>query len=335
MSENEDQSPFGRGFVAACIVIGAILACGGVLLATGLSSDAPTATPTTTNSTSPSTDDSTSRSTNGTSADAPSTDCPSTNGSVADAPATDCPSTDCPSADGSVDGATRDGSSTGDSTSSTPTPGQPGAGSHVGQSAGEAVAQPTGRSSAGVQPTGTANRCVLPDGDQSIPSNQAPTSDGWEVSRRVVVPRSSAYGPAKTDPDGFRRCFSHSPTGAVYAAYNVIAALADQTRAVPTAGKLMVPGRDADALIQQLKQEPADGASEPTQLAGYRVLDASRDRATIMLALPMESEYMSATITLTWYDGDWRLVPPTNNNPVGAPYSQHRDLDGFVAWSGV
>ena len=301
MSENEDQSPFGRGFIAACIVIGAILACAGALLVTGLSS-APTAA----NSTSHSTD--------------ASADCATTDGSSPDAPA---------------DGATSAGSSTGDGTPSTPSSGQSGADSHVTPPAGEAGAQPTGHASAGVQPTGTANRCRLPDGDQSIPSNQAPTSDGWEVSRRVVVPRSSAYGPAKTDPDGFRRCFAHSPTGAVYAAYNVIAALADQTKAVPTAGKLMVPGRDADALIQQLKKEPTDGASEPTQLAGYRVLDASRDRATIMLALPMESEYMSATITLTWYAGDWRLVPPTNDNPVGAPYSQHRDLDGFVAWSGV
>ena len=66
--------------------------------------------------------------------------------------------------------------------------------------------------------------------------------DGWEVSRRVVVPRSAAYGPASSDPDGFRRCFAHSPTGAVYAAYNAIAATADQRRSIATVGKLMLPG---------------------------------------------------------------------------------------------
>ncbi|WP_020390655.1 hypothetical protein [Kribbella catacumbae] len=268
MSETEGQSPFGRGFVAAAIVIGAVLACGGVLLVTGLSADSDTS-------------------------------------SVIDSG----PAAAAAGTNAADPGADREGSGA-----------QPGSGS-------TGAAQSTG--------SGAANRCGLLAGDQTIPSSQAPAADGWEVSRRVVVPRSSAYGPAKTDPDGFRRCFAHSPTGAVYAAYNVIAALADQTKSVPTAGKLMLPGRDTDALLKQLKAEPADADSEPTQLAGYRVVDASRDRATIMLALPVQTEYVSATITLTWYAGDWRLVPPVNGNPVGAPYSQHRDLDGFVAWSGV
>lgn len=283
MSETEGQSPFGRGFVAASIVIGAVLACGGVLLVTGLSSTS------------------------------------GNRSSVADSGPAAQP---VGPADTHSGAAGRDPRTVGQDSGA------------AGEDSG---AEPGPDSSGATQSTGsgTANRCGLADGDQGIPSNRAPAADGWEVSRRVVVPRSSAYGPAKTDPDGFRRCFAHSPTGAVYAAYNVIAALADQTKAVPTAGKLMLPGRDTDALLKQLKAEPAEAGSEPSQLAGYRVVDASRDRATIMLALPVQTEYMSATITLTWYAGDWRLVPPVNGNPVGAPYSQHRDLDGFVAWSGV
>jgi hypothetical protein len=257
MSELEDQSPFGRGFVAACIIIGAVLACGAILIATGLT----------------------------TNPDAVRDSVSSVGTQPSGAPSS------------------RPGSDSG----ATPGPDSP----------------------------GTANRCGLGDGDQGVPSGKVPAVDGWEVSRRVVVPRSAAYGPEKTDGDGFRRCFAHSPTGAVYAAYNVIAALADQTKAVPTARKLLLPGRDTDALIELLKAESGESTSEPTQLAGYRVVDASRDRVTIMLALPVESEYMSATITLSWYAGDWRLVPPLSGSPVGAPYSQHRDLDGFVAWSGV
>jgi hypothetical protein len=143
------------------------------------------------------------------------------------------------------------------------------------------------------------------------------------------------HGPAKVDSDGFRRCFAHSPSGAVYAAYNAIAAMADQRKGIDTVGKLMLPGRDRDALISKLRQETPDTVSEPTQLAGYRVLDASRDRATVTLALPVESEYVSLTLTLVWQAGDWRMVPPAPGESVGAPYSQHPDLDGFVAWSGV
>ena len=159
--------------------------------------------------------------------------------------------------------------------------------------------------------------------------------DVWEVSRRVEVPRSAAFGPAVVDRDGFRRCFAHSPTGALYAAYSAIAALADQRQSIATVGKLMVPGRDTDALLRQLRSERPDDQDDPTQLAGYRVLDASRDRATVLLALPVQTAYVSVTLTLTWHAGDWRVVPPAPGQSVGAPYSQLRDLGDFVPWSGV
>lgn len=270
MSETEAKSPFGRGFVAACIVIAATLACGAILLITSLTSDnSPTTTP----------------------------PAPATSGVEA----------------------------------------RPGAGSRGASPDGEAGGQPTGSASPGGQPTGagTEDRCGVPDGDQTSPSDKAPTADGWEVSRRAVVPRSSAYGPAKTDADGFRHCFAHSPTGAVYAAYNVIAALADQSKAAGTVGKLMVAGRDTDALLREVRKETADTTSSPPQIAGYRVVDASRDRVTVMLAMPVQTEYMSATFTLTWQAGDWRLVPPSDGGSVGTPYAQHRTLNDFVAWSGV
>jgi hypothetical protein len=264
MSESEEKSPFGPGFIAACIVLTATLACGAILLFTNSSDTDPAASAV----------DRSSRSIN--------------------------------------------------SQPSAPTSGQPGA--------DPGAAQPGSPTSKG---SGTTNSCGLPDGDQAIPSNQPPKADVWEISRRVVVPRSSAYGPGQTDSDGFRRCFAHSPTGAVYAAYNVIAALADQTKIIPTATKLLVPGHDTDLLLQAVRKETADEASTPAQVAGYRIVDAGRDRVTVMLAMPAQSEFMSATFTLTWRAGDWHLVPPPDAGTVGTPYSQHHNLNDFVAWSGV
>lgn len=261
----EDQSPFGPGFVAACIVVGAVLLCGVVLLVTGPSADTPSAAV-------------------------------GTSDSVA-----------------SSDSATR------------PVVGN--------QASPDRPATPDAASTTGRPAAGT-NACKLPDGDQALPI-KAPAADGWEVSRRVVVPRSATYGPIKTDPDGFRHCFAHSPTGAVYAAYNAIAAIADQHQAIPTVRKLMLPGADTEALIRELGHDDPSSGSAPTQLAGYRLLDAGHDRATVMLAIPVESAYMSATLTLVWHDGDWRLQPPFPGEPVGAPFAQHRDLSDFVSWSGV
>jgi hypothetical protein len=159
--------------------------------------------------------------------------------------------------------------------------------------------------------------------------------DGWEVSSRIVVPRSSGFGPARTDADGFRRCFAHSPTGAVYAAYSAYAAMADQEKVVATARKLMVPGPGTDALISELQTDQSAGGYTVPQLAGFHVIDAGPDRVSLMLATSVDSAYMSLTLTLVWHGGDWLLQPPAAGEPVGAPFAQHRDLSDFVAWSGV
>ncbi|GAB3826575.1 hypothetical protein [Kribbella italica] len=263
MTDQEASSHYTRGFVAAAIVIGAILVCGALLIFTGEPSDA-------------------------------------TGGSY---------------------------SPPADSTSVTTEPGN--SSSTVFPPAAAASTPATSPAA----PPQTSATCDLPDGDQTIPT-KPPPADAWEVSRRVVVPRSTTYGPTTTDNDGFRRCFAHSPTGAVYAAYNAIAALGDQRQAIPTTKKLMLPGPDTTALLTKLKsEEPTDGAA--AQLAGYRILDATKDRVTVVLALPVEEEYMSANLTLVWHDDDWRVVPPTQGGQFGAPFSQHRDLDDFVTWKGL
>ena len=259
MAETDDQSPYGRGFIAACIVIAAILLCGGLLIITGLTSTA-----------SPSPDQAASSST-----------------AVTTAP-----------------------------------------GKVVTSGPGEVATPP------GVRGSGAGSACGLPAGDQVIPVT-APPVDGWEVSRRVVVPRSAVFGPAKVDPDGFRRCFAQSPSGAVFAGYSAISALADQRQSVATVGKLMLPGPDTEALLRELRKESPEEDPAASQIAGYRVLDASKERATVALAMPVESAFVSATLTLVWHQGDWRVVPPASGEPVGAPYAQLRNLDGFVAWSGV
>ena len=52
------------------------------------------------------------------------------------------------------------------------------------------------------------------------------------------------------------------------------------------------------------------------QVVGYRVIDAGPDRVSLMLAMPVESVYMSANLTLVWHQGDWRLQPPPPGEAV-------------------
>lgn len=273
--DQEDKSPYGAGFIAACIIVGAVLICGLTVIVVGRGSSQastldqrPVAA-----------------------ASAPPTDAPPTN-----TPATDAPATE---------------------------PAQ-----------GPATPVDNPAQSNNVDHQRSTGSCNLPPGDQTVPAS-APPVDSWEVNRRVVVPRSSKFGPATTDSDGFRHCFAHSPTGALYAAYNAIAAIADQTKQIPTVKKLMLPGPDTNALLHEVTTEDPSSDSSTVQLVGYRIVDASPDRATVMLAMPVESVYMSASLTLVWSQGDWRLQPPQPGEAVGAPFAQHRDLSDFVKWSGI
>jgi hypothetical protein len=266
--DTEEKSPYGAGFVAACIVVGAVLLCGLLILIAGSGSSGSAKA----------------------SAQQPLDAAPTAPTSQA-APASQA--------------------------------------AQAANDPGSAPASPVST----VDPA-QAGGCGLPAGDQAIP-DKAPSVDSWEVSRRIVVPRSSAYGPRTTDADGFRHCFAHSPTGALYAAYSAIAAISDQSKVVPTARKLMVPGPATDSLIQELVIQQTSTDSSSIQPVGYRVIDAGPERATVMVAFPVESVYMSATLTLVWYQGDWRVQPPAPGEAVGAPFAQHRDLADFVNWSGI
>lgn len=260
MSKDKDEkSPYGAGFIAACIVVGAVLICGIVIIFAGGG-----------------------RSTHASAA-------------VQQPVETVVPQPTNDPASSPDDGAAQTNSSRGQ---------------------------------------GRTGSCGLPAGDQAVPA-EAPAADSWDVSRKVVVPRSSTYGPGTTDSDGFRHCFAHSPTGAVYAAYSAIAAIADQSKLVPTVKKLMVPGSATDSLLRQAGTDDSSSGTSTVQVVGYRVIDAGPDRVTLMLAMPVESVYMSANLTLVWHQGDWRLQPPTPGEAVGAPFSQHRDLNDFVKWSGI
>jgi hypothetical protein len=261
-NDNDEKSPYGAGFIAACIIVGAVLICGIVIIFAGGRGSAP------------------------------------------------------------ADAAPQPQAAT--------TPAQPTDGPVPARASSDAGAAQT-TSSGNERP---ASSCDLPAGDQTVPST-APVADGWDVSRRVVVPRSAAYGPGKTDSDGFRHCFAHSPTGAVFAAYSAIAAIADQTKLVPTVKKLMMPGTSTDSLLRQVSTAEPSSDTSTVQVVGYRIIDAGQDRVTVMLAMPVESVFMSANLTLVWHQGDWRLQPPPPGEAVGAPFSQHRDLDDFVKWSGI
>ncbi|WP_406054504.1 hypothetical protein [Kribbella sp. NBC_00889] len=207
------------------------------------------------------------------------------------------------------------------------------------------TAQPTGSTSASQpteQPSATAGpqKCDLPAGRQTIPATPIHGAT-WDLVNRVAVPGANNLGPQRTDPDGVRRCFAHSPTGAVYAMYNYFAAMSppgDDSGEI-TFGvlrRIMTAGPNRARYFDYLRNAPDPGSSEGgVQLVGFKVLDATADRATMLIAGQAGAGYVSTTWTLVWQDDDWKVLAPQPGEMAGAPYSPIADLTGFVPWRGA
>ncbi|WP_299039839.1 hypothetical protein [uncultured Pseudokineococcus sp.] len=197
-------------------------------------------------------------------------------------------------------------------------------------SATEPAPQPSSPPTADAEavPAAGESVCGLEPGDQAIPTS-APQAQ-WELVGTTAVPEDpDGAGPGVATDDGFRSCFSHDPTGALYAGINWWAQTLNG-RAVQVYEELTADTPERDAALEQGLDESAGGIG---QIAGYRFVDVDADRALYELAFRTpQGDLVSVTTPMRWEDGDWKLVIPSTGDPsVGAL----PDLTGFTPWSGV
>jgi hypothetical protein len=177
----------------------------------------------------------------------------------------------------------------------------------------------------------------LPPGSQAVPNTPIHGAE-WSLINGFAVPADPEFGPQQRDKDGLRRCFAHSPTGAVYAVYNLIAALnLDDESAYPAvARRVMVPGPALEAHLRDFAQNPPSSSSDrQVEFGGFRVVDASANRATVLVGFSVGGAYLSTTWTVVWSGGDWKLRPPAAGEDPGDPATSVPDLTGFVPWRGA
>lgn len=207
---------------------------------------------------------------------------------------------------------------------------------------GQSNAEPAPASSS----TATATPSASSDGGKSIcglPSSSepslgaAPTSK-WELVGKMATPTDPEVGPGKTDANGFRSCFAHSPTGSLYAAMNV-AALGSSGSAEleqKLADKLLVPGAGRDAAMRQVAAgSRTTGPSTPIQVRGFLIKSYTPDEANVDLAFETDKGALGrTTLSMRWMDGDWK-VKPADDGTTYIGVTQIRDLSGLILWSGV
>lgn len=156
----------------------------------------------------------------------------------------------------------------------------------------------------------------------------------WKFQGTIGYPASSVLGPAVTDPStDVRTCFQHSPEGAVMMAANAVSQSADPATSESWAEAALAEGPEKDVLLA------ADAESSSTsgvrlQIIGFHVLSYDGQTALIDLAIQGEgsgqSVTMSAVYTLTWEDGDWKILVTDAESPVN--FSTISSTEGYVEW---
>ncbi|MDQ0676585.1 hypothetical protein QFZ36_004211 [Pseudarthrobacter siccitolerans] len=204
---------------------------------------------------------------------------------------------------------------------------------------GQGNAQPTPApaetsSTAEASPSASAageSICGLPATSETALGSAPETK--WELVGTMAAPTDVKVGPGKTDDQGIRSCFAHTPTGALYAAVNLWALGSDPSKERAIAEQLAAkgPGRDAG---MKAPQTAAPSSSVKIQIAGFNV-SYTANQAVVELAFKADNGALaSVRTTLLWQDGDWKGVVADNGAPLEEP-RQIRDLSGFIPWSGA
>lgn len=184
-------------------------------------------------------------------------------------------------------------------------------------------------------PPASDSACGLPAGDQAVPRT-APKNTNWELVGTMAAPTApDTHGPGRVD-DGLRSCYAHSPTGALYAAANFVAATTVPDRREAAVRELAAEGPGRNAALAAIKREGeqrADGSG--TQIAGFTFLNYGSETSVVDLAFRTSSgAFAHMPMSLRWQNGDWKVVFPDDGD-LGHTIKPLPDLTGYARWGGA
>lgn len=199
-----------------------------------------------------------------------------------------------------------------------------------------ATPQPT-RSATPPPARGTGG-CKTRNPDQRIP-RVAPPAVSWDFETDMLIPSQAKGGPAVTEASGLRRCFEHSPTGAVLAAMVTLGQIRNPELTETVIRQRIAPGPGRNrALAEARSTATPRNAGETSQFTGFKVIDYLPNRAIISIAVQIDGGQKVAAlpVTLLWTGGDWKLVlqPDGSFNGDVAP-DVLQSLEGYVRFGGV
>ena len=167
---------------------------------------------------------------------------------------------------------------------------------------------------------------------------KAPEDVEWSALGAIYAPSSEEHGPGTVDSDtGVRSCFSHTPEGALLASTNMLVSGSDPQVLLDTIRARVMDGPGKDISIGNVQQRVAanDTTSVPVEVAGFRLLSYTEDKATVEVVLAAddgtEKVYSTTATDMVWHEGDWHFA--LQDDGSGGPVSGRvSDLSGYIAW---
>jgi hypothetical protein len=170
------------------------------------------------------------------------------------------------------------------------------------------------------------SRCGLPHGSQD--AVVGPPTATWTLVGHIAAPSVPGVGPGIIDGND-RRCYAHSPLGALLAAANFLPVTGQSTnRELGMDHYAPGPLRDVYARQPAIPVDPGT----MIQTAGFTLTVVSRDAVDVTLALRADGLLGYVVLPMRWTEpGDWRLRLLSESEPVEA--GRLDSLADYIPWS--
>lgn len=191
--------------------------------------------------------------------------------------------------------------------------------------------------------TGTANPSAPDDASvcgltdvKPTGAVSAPPEAMWALVGTIAAPRIDGQGPGNLQKNGFRDCYARTPTGALLAAANYIAVVSDPALTKDAVTKLVAESVGRNYALEHLRDVSPQPADLRMQIAGFKVLAYTEDRASVDLVFRTAPQpaLVSQVVDVVWQAGDWK-VQPSDTGGFLAPAHSIDSLSGYLVWSGA
>lgn len=149
--------------------------------------------------------------------------------------------------------------------------------------------------------------CRTAKPDQAIP-RVAPAGVTWQFEDDMLFPLQQEAGPAVMDRNGVRSCFAHSPTGAVFATFTLLAQIKNPALTTDVLATRIAPGPGRDKAVADNRATPTPRSEAKSgQFAGFKIIDYEPTRAIVSIAVRFDERTTAALpVTMVWDGRDWK-----------------------------